>query len=142
MYALDLEIANHVSAVPPKLAIPPALPALAYTYIISGGTIPDPPGNIFSNLAPGNYTVTVAVPRACDRTFDVTVADNEAFGGSIVSSTNVSCNGGSDGEIDVNTLTGASYSWSNGVTSEDISGLSAGTYTVIATDTASGCADT
>lgn len=50
---------------------------------------------------------------------------------------NISCHGASDGSIDV-TLTGGclpySYSWSNGATSEDLTGLSAGIYTLIAMD--------
>ena len=49
----------------------------------------------------------------------------------------VSCNGASDGSVDV-TVTGGTgsytYDWSNGETSEDVSDLGAGTYSVVATD--------
>ena len=68
------------------------------------------------------------------------------------SSTSTTCNGGSDGSIDL-TATGGSgiytYSWdkvqpnfiNNFSTSEDPSGLSAGTYTVTVTDSW-GCTET
>ncbi|MBS1620210.1 MAG: HYR domain-containing protein, partial [Bacteroidetes bacterium] len=56
--------------------------------------------------------------------------------------TNVSCNGGSNGEINIDVTGGNSpytYLWSNGATTEDITGLTAGTYTVVVTSTY-GCA--
>ena len=49
----------------------------------------------------------------------------------------VSCNGATDGSIDV-TVTGGTgnytYAWSNGATTEDLSDLGAGTYSVVVTD--------
>jgi gliding motility-associated-like protein len=50
--------------------------------------------------------------------------------------TDVTCQGGNDGGIDV-TVTGTStynYSWSNSATTEDITGVMAGSYTITVTD--------
>ncbi len=50
---------------------------------------------------------------------------------------NISCNGFGDGSVDLSVLGGASpftFLWSNGATTEDVSNLSAGTYTVTVTD--------
>ena len=63
---------------------------------------------------------------------------------SIVSSTNVSCNGGSDGSITATGVGGTTpytYAWSNGGTNPTINNLFAGTYTVTVTD-ALGCVAT
>ncbi len=49
----------------------------------------------------------------------------------------ISCNGGSDGTADLSFSGGKApftYSWSNGATTEDLSGVPAGTYSVVVTD--------
>lgn len=55
--------------------------------------------------------------------------------------TDVTCFGGADGAIDITVLTGAGpidFNWSVPATTEDVSGLEAGTYTLVMTDT-NGC---
>lgn len=67
------------------------------------------------------------------------VVSQVCFITSATTTTDVACNGGNDGSIDL-TVTGGSptttYAWSNGDITEDISGLAAGTYTVTITDSA------
>ena len=56
---------------------------------------------------------------------------------SLTARTNVSCYGGNSGSIDITVTDGVSpytYLWSNGATTQDVSGLAAGDYSVIITD--------
>ncbi|MCF8370299.1 MAG: T9SS type A sorting domain-containing protein [Bacteroidales bacterium] len=92
------------------------------------------------NVAAGTYMVTVTDANMCVMTASYEVMQPDMLAGTVVI-TNVLCNGGMDGAIDL-TLTGGvmpyTFNWNNMYTTEDISGLAAGTYEIIATD-ANGC---
>ncbi len=96
-----------------------------------------------NNLAPGTYTVTVTDANSCTSTSSATIT--QPSGISVTnSSLNVLCNGQSNGSIDVTAAGGSgtlSYNWGGAITSEDRTGLAAGTYTVTVTD-ANSCTTT
>lgn len=103
-----------------------------YTYLWSNGATTSQ----ISGLSAGTYTVTVTDNANCSSTSSITVDEPDAIQLSFTV-TNESFAGAGDGAIDLTVSGGSpgySYLWSNGATSEDISGLSAGTYTVTVTD--------
>jgi len=93
-----------------------------------------------SNLSSGSYNVTVTA-EGCTSTASVFVSNTGGPTASIASSSNVSCNGGSNGLATVSATGGTapySYLWSNSASSATANNLAAGSYTVTVTD-ASGC---
>lgn len=93
-----------------------------------------------SGLKTGVYEVDVTDANGCVRTEQVTISEPMTLAASI-DKTDVSCNGGTDGEAVVIISGGtAPYTsvWSNGVTSEKAGQLNAGTYSVMVKD-ANGC---
>ncbi|MCB0533806.1 MAG: T9SS type A sorting domain-containing protein [Saprospiraceae bacterium] len=87
-------------------------------------------------LLAGSYTVTVTDFAGCSKIRTATVGQPPVLGSTTVVSA-VSCNGGSDGAIDLNVTGGTPaylYAWSNSSTDQDLTGLSAGTYTVTISD--------
>jgi len=117
-------------SVTPTDGVPP------YTYNWSNGET----GNATDGLSDGNYIVTVTDATGCSETqsfFIVSPASIEATG----TIANEQC--GSEGSFAIDlTPTGGNmpytFTWSTGATTEDISGLSAGTYSVDIKD-AGGC---
>jgi len=97
--------------------------------------------SITTNLGVGTYYLaiegwsaysqgafTVNITKTCNLNASLT-ADVKNCG------YNVSCNGSSDGAISVSDNgCGSTYAWSNGATTSSVSGLSAGTYSVVVTD--------
>ncbi len=94
-----------------------------------------------SNLATGEYDVTINDGQGCTSTETVSVPQNSSLTGS-ASLTEVQCGQTNSGAIDLSVSGGTpgfTYAWSpGGATTQDLSGLAAGDYTITITD-ASGC---
>ncbi len=97
-----------------------------------------------SSLTAGTYAVTVTDSNNCTASATYTIGQPSALLLAVASYNDVSCSGGSNGNINI-TVTGGvqnyTYGWSNGSSSEDLVNIPAGTYTVTVTD-AHGCSDT
>lgn len=114
---------------------------LTYTW----NTSPAQDSSSATGLSAGTYTVTVTDANNCSGFTSTTITEpSTAVSIDNITSTNVSCNGGSDGTVTIITSGGMgphAYSWSNSQTTQNISGLVAGDYTVVVTDT-NGCTAT
>ena len=124
----------------------------AYTYLITGTNYLNQAINLsntntnssytFSGLKAGTYTVKVTDANECEKQItNLILIQPEAPLTITGNVTDISCNGSGDGVIDIEVTGGTkdenglySYSWSNGETTQDISGLVPGTYQVIITD--------
>jgi uncharacterized repeat protein (TIGR01451 family) len=144
------------SAVQTGLA-PPAAPVIQVDTLINascssttgsvqvsatGGTGPytymwQPGGNTTANpaLVSGSYTVTVTDAGGCSSNLGVYVANTTNIYIYAANQHNPNCTG--NGSISVNALGGVppySFAWSNGATTNAITGLTTGTYSVVVTD--------
>ena len=111
-----------------------------YTYLWNGGATTQDR----SNLTAGTYTVTVTDFNGCTSTGSRTISQPASALALSFTSVNVSCNGGSNGSIDLTVTGGTSpyiYLWNGGATTQDRSNLSAGTYLITITDF-NGCTST
>lgn len=91
-----------------------------------------------TGLSAGTYHVAVETGVGCQDTAEVVVDEIPAMVINLVSSTDASCNSGSDGQATVEVTQGTapySYSWTgSSSTSETATDLAAGTHTVTVTD--------
>lgn len=109
----------------------------AYTYLWSNGASTED----LSAIAAGNYSVTVSDNLGCTTTVSNIVVSQPAAINASISSVNLNCNGANNGSVSLSLSGGTApynFIWSNGLTTEDISALTAGLYTVSISD-ANGC---
>jgi len=85
-----------------------------------------------SGLSAGIYTCTIVDSNACFIIVSDTITEPAVISSYVSSSSNVSCNGATDGAISLTASGGSgalNYMWANGMSTSAISGLSAGIYT-------------
>ncbi|OFX60306.1 MAG: hypothetical protein A2W84_16565, partial [Bacteroidetes bacterium GWC2_40_13] len=118
------------------VAVTPSGGTAPYTYLWDDAT-PGSTDSSVTNLPVGVYNVTVTDAHNCQLFKSVAVIDTSDLVVTLDSIKNVSCFGGTDGAAFI-TITGAvepyTVDWSNLETTEDITQLTAGIYSVIVTD--------
>ncbi len=106
----------------------------AYTYQWSNGANTQD----INGLSAGNYTVTITDQGGCSLTNGpIAISSVGTPSASVTNITAVSCNGGANGAANISVSGGNgiyTYLWSNGRTTEDISAVVAGNYSVTVTD--------
>ena len=100
-------------------------------------------GNVRNNLRPGTYTVTISDGKPCtiSRTFIILEPQKLVISANVTDA--FDCDDANSGAINLLVAGGTTpftYSWSNGVVTEDLSNIPAGNYSIIVTD-ARGCSE-
>ncbi len=113
-----------------------------YTYQLGSGTAQ--PSNAFTDLAPGDYVITVRDAAGCSNTVAVTIIQqSNTITASIAAKTDIGCAGGNTGSATITATGGtAPYTYKIGpgefTSSPNFTGLSAGNYVITVRD-ANGC---
>lgn len=108
-----------------------------YSYLWSNGATTQD----LTNVAAGNYSVTVRDASSCAVVLNVTITEPALVLNLSGTQTNATCNGSNNGAIDVTVTGGAgpyTYAWNTGAITQDVTGLAPGNYSVSVTD-ANGC---
>jgi hypothetical protein len=119
-----------------SIIVTPVNGVAPYTYSWSTGET----GNALYDLGPGSYTLTITDATGCSRMVTYTLTSPPPINAT-ASVQNSTCGADGTATIDLSVTGGAqpyTYTWSNGETTQDITGISTGTYTVVITD-ANGC---
>lgn len=113
--------------------------ATPITYAWNTGAITED----ITGLSAGIYSCTITDAVGCSTVFNASISATGIPVITLNNITNDNCNQGT-GAINIDLTSGTpnySYLWSNGVTTQDINGLIAGTYSCVATDN-NNCKDT
>ncbi len=112
----------------------------AYAYSIDNGVNWQSPSNTFTGLAKGSYTIIARDANNCPAAASQTVTIDQpaaAMTAQVTGYADPTSATKNDGKISIEVNGGTTpyaYLWNNGATTEDISGLGGGTYTVTVTD--------
>jgi SprB repeat len=109
-----------------------------YTYSFNGSAYGT--SNNFTSLSANNYAISVKDSKGCIGNSNVTVTSNAVITGPITISAPISCNGGNNGALNLTPGGGVgpyAFNWSTGSTTEDLTNVIAGSYTVTITDSKS-----
>jgi hypothetical protein len=111
-----------------------------YTYLWADGSS----GATRTNLPAGSYVLTLKDSKNCQKDTTIVVSQPSAALSLSSSVTSVGCFGANTGAVDLTVTGGTStytYLWSNAATTQDLTALAAGSYTVTVTDS-KGCIST
>jgi gliding motility-associated-like protein len=109
-----------------------------YEYQVNGSAFQT--SGTFTDLSAGDYTFVVQDANGCTASVEVTLTEPEEISVN-PEVTPVSCPGNNDGQIILNVSGGTTpytFNWSNGASSENLTNIDFGSYTVEITD-ANGC---
>lgn len=117
----------------------------AIDILVSGGTVPysflwsnGATTEDLSNLAPGTFSVDVTDTNSCTAELDsLTIEQPAPLSVTLETASDTTCHEGADGSADISVSGGTvpyTYYWSNSATTQDITGLAAGTYSVTVAD--------
>jgi gliding motility-associated-like protein len=107
-----------------------------FTYAWTGPATYTSSTEDIQNVFAGIYSVTVTDANGCSAQLSDTVVEPTAYALSHVI-TNVDCFGNSTGSVNLTVNGGTpsyAYNWNNGTTTQDLSGILSGTYSVVVTD--------
>jgi gliding motility-associated-like protein len=119
-----------------KVGVTGGISPYTFTWMPIGGT-----DSIGTGLTAGSYTVDVTDANNCLNIATVVITQPSALKDSTISQTNVACNGGDNGRAVLFTKGGVSpytYLWSNSITTDSASNLTAGKYGITVKDS-NGC---
>jgi outer membrane protein OmpA-like peptidoglycan-associated protein len=104
-----------------------------YMYTWNNGSIAED----VTRVSAGEYSVVIKDANGCVETISAKVEEPSLMSLSLLSTKNVKCAGDNDGEIQISVAGGTSpyqFKWSNGETTQNISKIAGGEYSVVVTD--------